>query len=350
MMLPNQITLQNFSQTGKGGYKALEVDAFLQRVYQSYNKLYTENKALSDRLDDLVPQIEEYNRSKSSIADALIWAKSTAEKNIEEAKTIAENLVADATVKSEKLFEEKKAEADNYYVSKTSAADERLEKANKEFDALKQQSEIYSERYISEINVKTRTIIEDANSKAASIVADAYADAKKAREKADRIIAEANKELDSIKKEADKIKKEILSLISYAQLAAESVNEITFEHAEAETSETEEILEAKQIDTEEIESFSLNGIENLTTEDTETSDENAEPDESAKPVQPDYVRFFGADIPDVNEILSGIFSAVNAGNSQNNEDENSFKFTSILSGPEEREDTKQFDILSDSED
>ena len=55
MMLPNQITLQHFTQTGKGGYRSIEVDAFLQRVYQSYNKLYNDNKALNDKLEELMP-------------------------------------------------------------------------------------------------------------------------------------------------------------------------------------------------------------------------------------------------------------------------------------------------------
>ena len=141
MMLPNQITLQSFSQNGKGGYKAIEVDAFLQRVFQSYNKLYNDNKALCEKLDETAPLIEEYNKRKNSIADALIWAKSTAEKNIEEAQSIADKLIYEASEKADKMYEDKKSEADTYYNAKTSEADKRAEKAKSEFESIKKQAE-----------------------------------------------------------------------------------------------------------------------------------------------------------------------------------------------------------------
>ena len=345
MMLPNQITLQHFTQTGKGGYRSLEVDAFLQRVYQSYNKLYNDNKALNDKLEELMPQIEEYNRSKTTIADALIWAKSTAEKNIEEAKAISENLVADATAKADKLLEDKKMEADTYYADKTMAANRNLEKAKSELESIKQQSAIFSDRYIAEINVKTQTIIEDANSKAASIVADAYADAKKAREKADRIIADANAELEMLKAEAIKIKNEMYALISYAQTAAEKVSSYSFDAFEKDEGAESEVLEAKSIDFDEIQKFSFDGIQQLTVEE-EAQPEEA-PVEESKPAQPEYVRFFGADIPDVNDILSGIFAA---GNKNNNEDENSFRFEKVVSDFDRPSEIRTFDILGEDDD
>ncbi len=348
MMLPNQITLQHFTQTGKGGYRSIEVDAFLQRVYQSYNKLYNDNKALSDKLDELMPQIDEYNRSKSTIADALIWAKSTAEKNIEEAKSIAENLVADATAKADKLLEDKKAEADNYYAEKTLTANKNLEKAKSELDALKQQSEIFSDRYIAEINVKTQTIIEDANSRAATIVAEAYSDAKKAREKADRIIADANCELESLKAEAKKIKDEILALISYAQKASEKIDYRAFEVLTKDEVTEDELLTAKSIDIDEIEPFSFEGIQSVVVEQEAPSEQEA-PVESI-PSQPEYVRFFGADIPDVNDILSGIFAAAKESTAKNNEDDNSFKFEKVISDFDRPSDTRPFSYLEkDSE-
>ena len=348
MMLPNQITLQHFTQTGKGGYRSIEVDAFLQRVYQSYNKLYNDNKELSDKIDELLPQIEEYNRSKSTIADALIWAKSTAEKNIEEAKSIAENLVADATVKSEKLLEEKKAEADNYYAEKTLSANKNLEKAKAELESIKQQSEVFSERYIAEINVKTQTIIEDANSKAASIVADAYADAKQAREKADRIIANANAELELLKIEASKIKEEILSLISYAKTASEKIDTSAFESIKNEEVAESGAVTAKSINPDEIEKFSFDGIQYVEIEEEAPVEQVQEVE--ATPTQPEYVRFFGADIPDVNDILSGIFAAAKESSPKNNEDDNSFRFEKVVSDFDRPAERKPFSFLEkDSE-
>lgn len=349
MMLPNQITLQHFTQTGKGGYRSIEVDAFLQRVYQSYNKLYNDNKALNDKLDELIPQIEEYNRSKSTIADALIWAKSTAEKNIEEAKSIAENLVADATAKADKLLEDKKSEADNYYAEKTLSANKNLEKAKAELESLKQQSAVFSDRYIAEINVKTQTIIEDANSKAATIVSEAYSDAKKAREKADRIIADANAELQLLKNEASKIKEELLSLISYAQTASEKIDTSAFEDIKQDEAPEGEVISAKSINYDEVEKFNFDGIQYVEVE--EDIDVQDEPVAESTPSQPEYVRFFGADIPDVNDILSGIFAAAKESSTKNNEDDNSFRFEKVVSDFDRPAEPKPFSFLEkDSED
>ncbi len=366
MMLPNQITLQNFSQNGKGGYKAIEVDAFLQRVYQSYNKLYVDNKALSEKLDEVLPMINEYNQRKNSIADALIWAKSTAEKNIDEAKAIAdkmiseanekvEKLVTEADEKAERLLETTKAEADAYYADKTVSADTRVEKAKAEFDRLKQESEVYSDRYIAEINVKTQTIIEDANAKAAAIVAEAYSDAKKAREKADRIIAAANAELESLKAEAAKIKNEISALITYAEKAADKIDNSVFDVINNEVNADADEIKAKSIDIEEIEKFTFEGIKE-TYEEIEDAPEQEEAESEVNeeaPVQPEYVRFFGADMPDVNDLLSGIFNAVNDEKSrrENSEDENSFVFSDIFSNTDNTDNTRKFDaFMKDSED
>lgn len=341
MMLPNQITLQSFSQNGKGGYKAVEVDAFLQRVFQSYNKLYNDNKALCEKLDETAPLIEEYNKRKNSIADALIWAKSTAEKNIEEAQSIADKLIYEASEKADKMYEDKKSEADTYYNAKTSEADKRAEKAKAEFESIKKQAEAFSEEYVSSINEKAKAIIEDANAKAASIVADAYADAKAAKEKADAIIASANKELNVIKAEAAKIKNELLSLVSLAQQAAEEVDNRIFEPVEADEAAQENDTEAPQIDIDDIEPFTLDNIQPEVPEDVPLSIGGNEVNVS----QPDFVRFFGTELPDVNDLISDIFTAVSNENNtkkQEAEEDNSFRFTKIFDEPSDRGDTKLF--------
>lgn len=342
MMLPNQITSQKFSQNGKGGYKAVEVEAFLQRVYQSFNKLYVDNKALCEKLDSLMPMIDEYNNRKNTIADALIWAKSTAEKNIEEAKEIAADIVANANEEADRIVSESRIKADAYYTEKTTAADEKAEKARAEYENLKRQTEIYSDRYIAEINVKTRTIIEDANTKAASIVSEAYSDAKKAREKADRIIEKANNELDALKAEAAKIKNEILNLISYANTASESISDSVFDHMKAVDTSGDEVISANLIDADEIEVFSLDGIDVSAVHDdnefeeiideSEVEAEVKEPEKSEKPSQPDYVRFFGADLPDVDDLLADIFTAVKEEKArmENSDEDNSFRFMNFL--------------------
>ena len=337
MMLPNQITLQSFSQNGKGGYKAVEVDAFLQRVYQSYNKLYSDNKELTEKLDATTPMIEEYNKRKNSIADALIWAKSTAEKNIEEAQAIADKLIAEANEKADKIYADKVAEADEYYTTKTSDADKKAERAKAELDSIKKQADAFADEYTDSVNEKAKAIIEDANSKAAAIIADAYADAKKSKENTDAVITSANKELNLLKAEAAKIKNELLSLISLAQKAAEEVDNRIFEPVEEADAESE-VIEADTIDFDDIEPFTLEDIQPDVPEEETKEVPLTIGGNEVNASQPEFVRFFGTQLPDVDDLISNIFSAVNEQNAKkaNNEDDNSFRFTNIFDDPADR--------------
>lgn len=348
MMLPNQITLQTFTQTGKGGYKSIEVDAFIQRVYQSYNKLYNDNKALCEKLDAVTPLAEEYNKIKSSIADALILAKSTAEKNVSDARDIAEKLVSEANEKADRLLSEKMSEADAYYNEKVTSADEKVANAEAELERLRIQSESFSEKYIADINSRVQLLIEDANTKAAEIVADAYSDAKAANEKAEAIIADANKQLNSLKAEASKIKNEMLTLISIAQQAAESVENRIFEPV-ALTDNAKDVIEADQLDINDFEAFSLDDIE-IKDEVEEVASEGSVASDGNE--QPEFIRLFDTQVPEVDDILSGIFASLNEEKNKKsgNEDDNSFRFTNIFAEPSDMGGTKRFNpITKDSE-
>ena len=68
MLTPLQISTQRFAPNGKGGYRASDVDAFIQKVYKSYTKLYNDNGALSEKLEAAAPVIDEYNKTKAAIA------------------------------------------------------------------------------------------------------------------------------------------------------------------------------------------------------------------------------------------------------------------------------------------
>ena len=115
MMLPNQINNQRFSAVGKGGYRASEVDAFIQRVFQNYSKLYSDNNILRERLSAITPLIDEYNENKRAIADALIWAKTTSDKTVDQARGEAESLIENAKAEAEKIIADKTSEAKAVY-------------------------------------------------------------------------------------------------------------------------------------------------------------------------------------------------------------------------------------------
>ncbi len=256
MMLPNQISSQRFSAAGKGGYRASEVDAFIQKVFQNYNKLFNDNNILKERLSSITPLIDEYNENKKAIANALIWAQTTSDKTINDAKNEAKLLLDEAADEGKQLLEVKKAEAEAVYSEKLEEARVNLDKATKEYELIRSESAALSEKYISEVNAKAAEIIEDANAKASKIVADAYNDAKSAREKADAILDSAKSELLAIKKESAKLKKELEDAMRFT---SETLASLTVEVEEFQISEDseEKKIDALKLEKSDIEEFSI---------------------------------------------------------------------------------------------
>lgn len=286
MMLPNQINNQRFSAVGKGGYRASEVDAFIQRVFQNYNKLYNENNILKERLSSITPLIDEYNENKRAIADALIWAKTTSDKTVEEAQQSAKEIIDSAAAEGEKIIADKANEAQAVYAQELNSTKIALENAKTELEMTRSQAKSFSERYIAEINAKATSIIEDANANASKIVADAYNDAKTARDKADEVISKANEELAAIKAEAAQLKAEIEKAV---KIAAESVAGFSVEEMKPESVPDADIIEAKQIDIDEIEKFTFEAptAEEIMqdTDTQELSDDSQTEDESSLMVE-----------------------------------------------------------------
>ncbi len=319
MMLPNQINNQRFSAVGKGGYRSSEVDAFIQRVYQNYNKLYNDNNILKERLSSITPMIEEYNDNKKSIADALIWAKATSDKTIEQAHQEAKEIIVTAKVEGEKIIADKKAEAQAVYSQELSETKSALEKATKELDFIRNQAKAFSEKYIAEINSKAAKIIEEANADASKIVADAYSDAKIARDNAGEIVSKANTELEAIKTEGAKLKAEIEKVI---RLTVDSFASISISEEENISLPETEKVEAKQIDTSEIEKF------DFTEEFFSMEEETEEPAVSESsftvetviddepmtafgeaPSDDDFISGGSTAMPDVSEYITKIFES-----------------------------------------
>ncbi len=330
MMLPNQINNQRFSAVGKGGYRASEVDVFIQRVFQNYNKLYNENNILKERLSAITPLIDEYNENKRAIADALIWAKTTSDKTVEQAQQDANGIIEAANSEGERIIAEKTSEAQAVYSQELNSTKIALENAKTELEMTRSQAKSFSERYVAEINAKATSIIEDANANASKIVADAYKDAQTARDKADAIIRKANEELAAIKAEAAKLKAEIEKAV---KTAADSVADFSIEEIEPEVVPEAEIIEAKQIDTTEIEKFAFDFSEEIAEEaddtDVNTDDvphfevetvveDDTEPEKDERTSgDADFISGGStvSSMPDVSAYISKIFDSAGSGDS-----------------------------------
>lgn len=103
MMTPVQIKNRTFEKSSFGGYRPEDVDAFLDELYEDYDKLYRENSQLVKKMQVLVEKIEEYRSEESSIQTAFLSAQKAGDAIIREAQHKADLIMQDASIKAEKL-------------------------------------------------------------------------------------------------------------------------------------------------------------------------------------------------------------------------------------------------------
>ena len=250
MMTPLQISNQRFVPNGKGGYRSSDVDAFVQKVYKNYAKLYNDNIALNDKLEAVSPMVDEYNKTKAAIANALISAQTVADTKLSQAQDEAKIIIDAANKNAEAIVAAKKEEAEKYYIEKTKDADIKLRELEYAFSRLQKEADDYREQYLAKVNAQVDALIASANEKAASIVAHAYSDAKTARDKADEVVAVANKQLDELKAETAKVKSELSALILVADSAVKSISdyELVQDKTEYEATEAASVINKSDIE------------------------------------------------------------------------------------------------------
>ena len=77
-----------------GGYKAAEVDAFVDNCADTVEKLTAEKEELNKKLSILADKLVEYRRDEDSIRSALLSAQRMGDSIVREAKEQAEEIVA----------------------------------------------------------------------------------------------------------------------------------------------------------------------------------------------------------------------------------------------------------------
>lgn len=103
MLTLNEIRNVNFRKSNFGGYRAEDVEAFIDEVQLSYDSLLKENAELLKRLESLTSKLEEYQNEEDSIRNALMNAQKVGDASLRDAKHKAEIILKDATIKAEKI-------------------------------------------------------------------------------------------------------------------------------------------------------------------------------------------------------------------------------------------------------
>lgn len=146
MHTPEEIRTIEF-QKSMSGYKAADVEVFLDELADQIEKLVRENTALNKKVEELSLKIEEDSKEKSSLQNVLLSAQVLADKIVAEAKTKAEELIKKATEEVENI--------------KNSAADVR-EKMEREHAEIKERMEIELSNIQAQAVKKSESILSAA--------------------------------------------------------------------------------------------------------------------------------------------------------------------------------------------
>lgn len=103
MLTLNEIRNVNFRKSNFGGYRAEDVEAFIDEVQLSYDALLRENAELVKKLEVLAARLSEYQQEEDSIRNALMNAQKVGDASLRDAKHKAEIILKDATIKAERI-------------------------------------------------------------------------------------------------------------------------------------------------------------------------------------------------------------------------------------------------------
>lgn len=110
MLTIEEIKNIKFRKSNIGGYKAEDVDIFIDKVEESFRKLEDERENLQEKLKILADKVCEYRETEESIKTTLLNAQKTADASLKEAKLEADRIIKQANDKYKEIVE--KAERD----------------------------------------------------------------------------------------------------------------------------------------------------------------------------------------------------------------------------------------------
>lgn len=105
MLTVNDIRDVKFRKTNIGGYKAEDVDNFLDEVQDSYEKLQKENLSLAQKIKILADRVSQYRKDEESVKDALVSAQKLANSELTKAKAEAAEIIEKAQKEADSLLQ-----------------------------------------------------------------------------------------------------------------------------------------------------------------------------------------------------------------------------------------------------
>ncbi len=165
MLTPDRIKEKSFQTTGRGSYRAEDVDSFLNEVYVAYDLMYKENADLIKKISILAKKIEEYRADEDSLKMALLNAQKLADRIVAEAKEAAVNEVSSVKAETDKLRADAASDAAALELNAKNESTALLENSRREADAILMSAKDEAEKVVNEANATAKEILGGINRK-----------------------------------------------------------------------------------------------------------------------------------------------------------------------------------------
>lgn len=165
MLTPDRIKEKTFQTTGRGSYRAEDVDGFFSEVSASYEQMYKENTDLIKKISILAKKVEEYRADEDSLKMALLNAQKLADKIVAEAKETAANEVASVKAETDKLRADAASDAAALELNAKNESDSLLENSKREANAILTSAKEEAEKVVNEANATAKEILGGINRK-----------------------------------------------------------------------------------------------------------------------------------------------------------------------------------------
>lgn len=261
MLTPDVVKSKSFQATGRGAYRAEDVDGFFAEVSASYEQMFKENGELIKKISILANKVEQYKEEEDSLRKALISAQ-----------TLADKIVKDARESVEGTLEQATADADELRAKASAEAAEIIEKAKAEAETVILQSKKDADEILGSVNrkvMKESLEFEMLQKKAAEFRAN--------------LLGLYKEHLGLINAIPEYVESEISAPVKAEEPEAQPPEEIS---AEDEAQVTEESVQAEQVEESETVEQEIEASAEATTEFEDISsvseEENAAESDSAK--------------------------------------------------------------------
>ncbi len=103
-LTPMDIETVEFKKTPFKGYSSEEVDLFLDKVIMEFEKIYTENSKLHDKLNARDEVIKHYKELEETIKSSIVRAEKTADETVKNADSTAEQTIKNAELRAQNII------------------------------------------------------------------------------------------------------------------------------------------------------------------------------------------------------------------------------------------------------